>query len=159
MPSGIPAGSELTKTMLKALSTHAGVPERYRPVVEEGTYDDFKACVFRVCSYQICEVMLEDMKEDCLRVGFGCLWQHRQWVYEDESRLATRTELTLTGIPISDVDVGRFLKGLASTYGFEYANLTVNRNREVAVRSGGFYSCDRREKQEIQLEIMWPCWM
>lgn len=160
MPSGIPVGNELSPTLRDALRHHAGVPLAYQPVIEEGDYEDFKACVFRVCSVRVCEVALEDMAEECRAKGGAMRANQRRWNYSQEHRCVTSVEARIEvkrGSALSH-ELDDFLSYLARKYGFMFNKLCVNHQRERAEMLGyerGYY---HEGSIEVEMELVWPFW-
>lgn len=160
MPSGIAPGNDLSPTLRDALRHHAGVPLTYQPVIEEGTYDDFKACVFRVCSMRVCEVALEDMAEECREKGGDMRADQRRWNYAQDRRCVTSVEVRLEvkrGSVLSH-ELDDFLSYLARKYGFHFNSLCVNHQRQRAEMIG--YGDGRAHESSIEVEMVlaWPFW-
>lgn len=160
MPAGIPVGDDLSLPLREALSRHAGVPMAYQPVVEEGSYDDFKACVFRVCSVRVCEVALEDMAEECREKGGVMRAQQRRWNYSQDRHCVTSVEVNMEvkrGSVLSH-ELDDFLSYLARKYGFLFNKVCVNYQRERAEMIGyerGYY---HEGSIAVEMELVWPYW-
>lgn len=160
MPSGIPPGNELSIPLREALSHHAGVPLAYQPVIEDGTYDDFKACVFRVCSVRVCEVALEDMAEECREKGGVMRAQQRHWNYSQEHRCVTSVEVRMEvkrGSPMSH-ELDEFLSYLARKYGFLFNKLYVTHQRDRAEMIGYERGYRHEGSIEVEMQLVWPFW-
>ena len=155
MPSGIPAGSELAGPMRTALEAHAGLPIAYQAVIEDGTYDQIKACIFRVLSYRICEVAMEDVKLECREHRITCEMHQREWKYfaDPTPKCVTAVSVRMVGTP--DMDMQSFLEYLANKYGFRYNRMQTNRRAITQIdRDHVFLD----PSVEIEAEIVWPYW-
>lgn len=160
IPSGIRPGTELSLPLREALTAHAGIPMMYQPVIEEGGYEDFKACVFRVLSVRVCEVALEDMEQECREKGGIMRSQHRRWNYAPERRCVTSIEIQMEvkrGSPMSH-ELEEFLSYLARKYGFFYNKVTINHQRERAEMAGYERGYHHESNLGVELEIAWPYW-
>jgi hypothetical protein len=160
MPSGIHPGTELSLPLREALTAHAGVPLMYHPVIEDGSYEDFKACVFRVCSVRACEVALEDMDQECREQGGIMRSQHRRWNYAPEHRCVTSIEIQMEvkrGSRLSH-ELEDFLSYLARKYGFVYNRVTINHQRERAEMAGYERGYHHESSLGVEMEIVWPYW-
>lgn len=144
--------------MLDALHNHAGVPLAYQPVIEDGTYDEIKACVFRVCSMRICEVALEDMEEECRAHSITCVASQRKWHYAQERHCVTVAEMRFQANEAS-ANLQDFFLYLAKKYEFVYNRICLSRpisrihdgrGEHAFVRSTGV--------TELEVEILWPYW-
>lgn len=156
MPSGIPVGNELSPALRDALKHHAGVPLAYQPVIEEGSYDDFKACVFRVLSIQCCEIALDEMAEECREKGGVVRSHQRRWNYAQEARCVTSVEVYMEvkrGSVLSH-ELDSFLSYLARKYGFMFNKLFVSHSRQRPDERGYHYE----SAIEVQMELVWPFW-
>lgn len=170
MPSGIKPGSELTPSMREALERHAGrLPLAYQPVIEEGNYEDFKACVFRVCSDRAVEVIMKDLEQECYDKGIATRAAQRTWNYSPDTgmRCVTCVHLVMTIPRPEKVDVREYLAYLADKYGYTYNRMTVNTSRGdrplrirmdglMAVMDDGMY---REPTVSVEAELVWPQWM
>jgi hypothetical protein len=160
IPSGIHPGTEISSALRGALAMHIGVPV-YQPVIEEGTYADFKACVFRACSVRICEVALEDMEQECIQKGVYCLrCQHRRWNYTMDRACVTSVEIRMEIRRGSRLcgELEEFLSYLARKYEFVYNTVVVNHQREfVRERDYGGYGYGE-VNVTVEMEIVWQHW-
>lgn len=163
LPSGIPPGTELSLPLRSALAAHAGVPLMYQPVIEDGDYADFKACVFRVCSLRACEVALEDIEGELVAKGARVQTQNRRWSYAPEHRCVTQWEMRLEFLPEAPLagELQEFLDYLCRKYDFQFNRVVVNRQRERlemldGMRRGGY--ADYQGNIQVELEILWPYW-
>jgi len=161
MPSGIPPGSALSLPLREALAHHAGAPAQYQPVIEEGTYEDFKTCAFRVLSNRACEIAFEDMDQEFREKG-GVMRKHNlRWAYAPEHRCVTAVEVLLEvkrGSPLAH-ELDEFLSYQARKYGFQFNRIVVNHQRERAEMIGyerGYY---HEANIVVEMEILWPFWM
>lgn len=161
MPSGVPAGHPLSRTLLDALYNHMSIPVTYYPVIEEGDYDDFKTCVFRVCACRVCEVALEDMVHECNEHHISLQHQNRQWKYSDR-QCVTTVEMRFEAHNDCSEDVQEFFRYLANKYGFVYNRITISRPRPtpLSIGGGGFHDSYMYERRgvELEVEILWPYW-
>jgi hypothetical protein len=137
------------------------IPVTYYPVIEEGDYDDFKACVFRVCACRVCEVALEDMVQECNEQGIRCYHQNREWKYSDR-QCVTTVQMRFEATNDCRVDVQEFFRYLAGKYGFVYNRITMSRPRPVPISlgRGGYSDSYMYETRgiELEVEILWPYW-
>jgi len=164
MPSGIPPGTDLSRPLREALAAHAGVPLMYQPVIEDGNYEDFKACVFRVCSIRVAQVALEDIEHELREKGVGVQTQQRRWSYALEHQCVTNTEMRLD-VPresplVVNNELQQFLEYLASKYDFKFNRLVVSYQRErlemLEAARGGY--ADYAGNISVELELMWLYW-
>ena len=154
-PSGIHPGATLSAPLLEALERHGGKPLYLQPVIEEGSYADFKACVFRVCSARVCEVALLDLERECCDRGINVNLQYRTWNYDcsGDHRCWTRVEMRMRLKADLAVDEAKaFLSDLASKHGFVYNRIDIRK------------ACSNMDQYgllshvEIEAEILWPYW-
>ena len=157
MPSGIRVGADLSQPLRDALTHHAGLPLEYQPIIEEGTYDDFKDCIFRACSLRACEVRLEDMRAEFGERKIRFAHQQRHWKYALERQCVTAVEVQLmfcTG-DMGTEQVTDFLEFMAKKYGFRYNRLSVN-HKACTVLNNNYVTFD--PSVEVDMEIVWPYW-
>lgn len=156
MPSGIPAGSELAGPLRTALAAHAGLPLAYQAVIEDGTYDQIKACIFRVLSYRVCEVAMEDIKAECHAQQIRCEMQHRQWNYfQSKTPMCVTTVCLMMSASSYDADIKDFLEYLAKKYEFRYNRMQLNRKSYTRLDNDHVFL---DPSVEVEAEIMWPYW-
>ena len=171
MPSGVPAGSELAPAFRQSLEHLAGVPLALQPVVEDGTYDEIKACVFRVLSYRVCEVAMEDIVVECRAQDINCTVARRQWQYAQGPlpKLFTTVDMRMT--MDNHPDIQDFLEYLARKFNFRYNRISVNRKRctqsplKKVQGVGQSGAVDKPTdylfldpSTEVEAEIVWPYW-
>lgn len=163
MPSGVPPGEPIGDVLLRTLATHAETPPAYQAVIEEGTYDDFKACVFRVCSFRVCEVSLDNMRAEIEQRGIRCEMNHRNWKYVQQQamRCVTVVEIRLEADAERCEGIKEFVDYLSRAYEFQFSKHHFQMYRERdSVNSGaaiGFGYCTPA-RIVVELEIMWPYW-
>lgn len=159
MPSGVPPGEPLGDVLLKALATHAETPPAYQPVIEEGTYDEFKACVFRVCSFRVCEVALENMRAEIEQRGIRCEMNRRDWKYVQQQamRCVTVVEIRLEADAEKAEAIKDVIAYLSRAYEFQFSkqNYQTYRERDLNNNNSGYFTPVRIV---VELEIMWPYW-
>jgi len=162
-PSGIRAGDDLSQPLRDVLSSHAGVPH-YQSLIEEGTYDDFKACVFRACAHRAYEVCLGDMRLDLSgrRIEFD--FHQRCWCYGQHNRCVTTVEARLVFCAserLNSEKVTEFLADMAIKYGYSYNRLAVNHKAYTALshRASRSHLTMLDPSVEVEMEIVWPFWM
>lgn len=161
MPSGIHAGNDLSRSLLDALHNHAGVPLTYQPVIEEGTHDDFKQCVFRVLSVRICEIELEDMIQECAEQHIVCSHQQREWRYAERRQCVTTVQMKFQTTSDTSLDLQEFFHYLSRKYHFGFNKICVSRPlRHIGVSRNGIYEPGRYAPSltELEVEILWHYW-
>lgn len=154
MPSGIPAGSDIGPELRTSLQHHAGTPLKYQPVIEEGSYDDFKACVFRVCSSQAMKVSMEEVKEECQRNRVSCEFYDYLWGYLPH-RLVTSVRVRMVFTEPSQLSVEDFLKHLMNSHDFTINRLCKNYTAHRLDHNVAY----RDNRVEVEMEITWPYWL
>ena len=161
MPSGVPAGSDLGPELRAALQHHVGTPLKYQPVIEEGTYDDFKACVFRVCSSRALQVSMEDVKAECQRNQVTCEFYEYLWGYLAPRQLVTSVQVRMVFKEPMPLAVEDFLKQLANSHDFTINKLCQNftGHRVEGLRYGHGFRAFRDTTLEVEMEITWPYWL
>lgn len=157
MPSGIPAGSELAPAFRQSLEHLAGVPLALQPVVEDGTYDEIKACIFRVLSYRICDVAMEDITDECRAQGIKCQFQRREWKYFQTPAPSLCTTVQMNLNMDRHDNINGFLEFLARNYNFRYNRMAVNhRQCTQSPINAAYVFLD--PSIEVDAEIVWPYW-
>lgn len=143
------------------MAHHAGTPLKYQPVIEEGTYDDFKACVFRVCSSRALQVSMEEVKEECYRNKVTCEFYDYLWGYDSPaerrapSRLVTSVQVRMVFNEPSQLSVDDFLKHLMNSHEFAVSRLCKSYAGH-RIDHGFAY---RDKSVEVEMEITWPYWL
>jgi hypothetical protein len=139
-------------------------------VLEEGTYDDFKACVFRVCALMAFGVLMDDLSLDLATAGFrlfisaGSLGSHRRWCYkqDDSGRgLVTEVELTMEIVTRTKIDVEAILYRLGSLYGFIFDRLSIDRRSEssrISDAHGTAYVIGKFVPPTVKVRLLWSMW-
>lgn len=159
IPSGIPAGGDLGRPLYEALKDHAQLPLALQPVIEDGSEDEIKACVFRVLSYRACEVMLDDMRSELHEKGIKAMFQRRTWNYHQSAprvaalKCMTVVEAHLT-IDEPSPDAHDFLMKMADRYGYRYVRFSATRKAATCI--GGFAYLE--PSTEIEAQLVWPYW-
>lgn len=158
MPSGIPVGTELGGPMRDALTRHtAGLPLSLQPIIEDGTPEEIKACIFRALSGRTCEIWLEDIAVECSRHGFKCEVYGRQWSYQQTTALKCVTSAQVRFVTTNaEVDIEEFMAFLSTCFEFRYNRLRVNRRKCTQI---DFDRVILDPSIEVEAEIMWPYWM
>lgn len=157
-PSGITAGEELSHPMRMALASHNALPLTYHRVIEEGTYDDFKECIFRVCADRIFGIMMEDLAGDCHSDGIRCIVSGRTWEYASPLACFTKAtmHMTIEQAVIQTIEINDYLKSLAARYGFVYNRMQTNHKAHRILPDGYAMVAP---VMEVDAEIVWPYWM
>jgi len=161
LPSGVPVGEPIGPVMLSQLRHHAAVPAAYQPVIEDGTYDEFKECVFRVCSLRVCEILLADFEAECRGLGVELQLHQRRWFYAQNVRCLTMVEARMRlgrGHQVME-DLESFLAYLSKRYEFVYNRLCISHSRPSPTDMGGYYAYVHAwEGVEVSAELTWPYW-
>jgi hypothetical protein len=156
LPSGVPVGEPIGPVLLNQLQAHAEVPKAYHPVIEDGTYDEFKECIFRVCSLRGCEVLLADFEAECRGLGIELQLQRRHWFYARNTRCLTMVEVRMLfgRTPVEDLE--SFLDYLSRRYEFVYNRLCVSHARRSSMAMRDYAGVT---EVEVSAELTWPYWM
>ena len=160
MPSGIHAGEDLSQPMRDTLAHRQMTPPAYLPVMEDGTYDEIKECVFRVCSIRVCQVKLEDMQDELRGMKIRCQVQERKWMYQSSvarmlGATVVQVQLQIIRGDTPNLEIESLLQYLSRTYGFKYNRCSVN--RKAATRIDHQYAT-LDPSIEVEMEITWPYW-
>lgn len=160
MPSGVPVGEPIGPVLLNELQIHAEVPKAYHPVIEDGTYDELKECVFRVCSIRVCDILLEDLEAECRAIGIEIQLHRRRWYYARNVRCMTAVELRLGFHRQHRVmdDLQGFLQYLSRKYEFVYNRLSTSYCRVPPVEGRYNFEYDYGQTVEVCAELTWPYW-
>jgi hypothetical protein len=161
LPSGIHAGNDLSRSMLDALENHAGVPLTYQHVIEEGSYEDFKQCVFRVLSVRICEIELDDMVQECAEQHIICSHQQREWRYAQHRQCVTTVQMRFQTTNNCSIDLQEFFHYLSRKYHFGFNKICVSRPaRPISLSRSGIYDAAMYapSQTELEVEILWRYW-
>lgn len=157
IPSGHQVGIPVSALLVRALGRR-GIPAAAYPVIEEGTYDDFKACAFRVCAGMAYEVALSDMTCECHDHGIRLDSQRRKWDY-GEHNCVTVVQLRMAVSRECAIDIKDFFDYLSKKYGFVYSHLSLT--QQGYRRDHLYENCGiiQEVRTELEVEIMWPYWM
>ncbi len=168
MPSGVRVGSALRQDYLSALAAdYRHRPAHTRPVIEEGTYADFKACVFRVCALMAFDVMMDRLGDDLYREGLRIInsgHEHRRWCFKQDDHgngCVTTVELVMEIVTPNPIDVEGIFNRMGSLYGFIYDQLSVDRRStplRIDGRFGERYTAYRAQPPSVTVRFLWSQW-
>ena len=162
IPSGQPVGKPISEALLNVLWGRRGISPAAYPIIEEGSYDDFKACVFRACAGIAHDVAMRDMMEEFYAHGIYMDAQPRQWDYF-AGGCVTKTHLLLelkreglaealagkTAVPVCEL-----FERVALKHGFVYTPLALSARRRAYDAYDG-----TSDTMMLTTEIMWPAWV
>lgn len=142
IPSGVPVGG-IGRDFAASLETYFGqAPLHTMTVIEEGTYDDFKACAFRVCSMMAFKVTMDALATDLFNEGLrvtGTNSDHRQWSYchiDSWRGMVTAVEMSMELVTTQRPEIRAIFDSLGAHYGFIYDRLEVthgSRSRPIMI--------------------------
>lgn len=169
MPSGVPVG-DIDNKFVATLKSHYGQqPLHTLPVIEDGTYADFKACVFRVCALRAFEVLMDDLSVDLATAGLRMQvigpGYRRRWCYKQDDNgngLVTEVELMMEIVTRTEINVETILYRLGGLYGFIFDRLSVDR-RSASIRVSSELGRDycmtgKFQPPTVKVRLLWSMW-
>ena len=141
------------------------------PVIEDGNYDQTKACIFQVLSLWCFDVMMEDLMQDFADAGFESRRHNmnRRWVYIQSCPDADRPVVTEVEVTFCrnqngwDGDIHHLLCRLARKYGFRYDKVTYDgRIQRLVIDRGnpmaGNLYYQNNAPEELSIRLLFPLW-
>lgn len=168
MPSGIKPGTA-KKSFFDEVK-RIPLPEYLMPVIEDGNYDQTKACVFQVLSLWCFDVMMEDLMEDFAHAGFQSRrhTMNRRWAYiqncpDADQLIATEVDVTFWIDPNGcRSEIHLVVERLARKYGFRCDKVTydgriqrLNLDRNDPMAGNMYY---QNAPEELSMRLLFPFW-